>query len=87
MDAIENLNQKNQEDLLNMILEKLEGRENLTCKKYYRNKDLKQVFGISPNTITKYREDGILPYTMLGEIYLYPIAEVDKILKINASFN
>jgi hypothetical protein len=54
-----------------------------STSKYYRNKDLKQSFGLSNNTIIKYRETGILPYTKLGDIYLYDIRELDKILTLN----
>jgi len=86
MDTKHNNKEKNIECILNEILEKLQYRENLSHQKYYRNKDLKSLFGLSSNTISKYREDGILPYTMLGEIYLYPIDEVDRRLKINASY-
>jgi hypothetical protein len=48
--------------------------------KYYRNIDLKNLFGLSNNTIIKYRETGILPYTRLGEVYLYEVSIIDKIL-------
>jgi hypothetical protein len=51
--------------------------------KYYRNNDLKRLFGLSNNTIIKYRETGILPYTKLGDIYLYEVRELDKILTLN----
>ncbi len=42
---------------------------NNTIPKYYRNNDLKRLFGLSNNTIVKYRETGLLPYTKLGEIF------------------
>jgi len=48
--------------------------------KYYRNQDLKKVFGLSNNTIIKYRETGILPYTKLGDIFLYEIKIIEAIL-------
>jgi hypothetical protein len=51
--------------------------------KFYRNADLKAIFGLSSNTIIKYRDTGILPFTMLGEIYLYDIASIDEILNSN----
>jgi hypothetical protein len=76
----------NLESLLYKILDKLELREDISSKKYYRNKDLKVLFGLSPNTISKYRDEGQLPYTLLGEIYLYPVNEVDKRLNKNASY-
>lgn len=52
-------------------------------KKYYRNADLKNNFGISPNTIIKYRETGVLPYTRLGDVYLYEVAIIERILENN----
>jgi len=51
--------------------------------KYYRNSDLKQLFGLSNNTIIKYRENGTLPYTRIGDVYLYEVDEINKILKRN----
>lgn len=32
---------------------------------HYRNNDLKNLFGMCNNTITKYRVTGLLPYTKL----------------------
>ena len=52
--------------------------------KYYRNNDLKRLFGLSNNTIVKYRETGLLPYTKLGEIFLYEVKYIDLILKENS---
>lgn len=52
---------------------------------YYRNEDLKKIFGLSNNTIIKYRQMGILPYTRLGDIFLYDSGKIDKILRSNES--
>ncbi|QBZ98854.1 helix-turn-helix domain-containing protein [Flavobacterium sangjuense] len=54
-----------------------------TQGKYYRNQDLKKIFGLSSNTIIKYRETGVLPYTKLGDIFLYEIKTIEKILIAN----
>lgn len=51
--------------------------------RYYRNEDLKKIFGLSNNTIIKYRQTGILPYTKLGDIYLYESSKIEKILNEN----
>jgi len=53
---------------------------------FYRNKDLKRIFGLSDNTIYQYREEGVLPCTKLGEIYYYPVQEINRILDNNANF-
>lgn len=52
---------------------------------YYRNEDLKKMFGLSNNTIIKYRQTGILPYTKLGDIFLYDSGQIDIILRSNES--
>lgn len=53
-------------------------------KGYYRNADLKRIFGLSSNTIIKYRETGVLPYTTIGDIYYYEIKIIENILKRNS---
>lgn len=55
-------------------------------KKYYRNSDLRELFGLSDNTILSYRQKNILPYTRIGDIYYYPIEEIEKILKSNGNY-
>lgn len=58
-------------------------KEKGKTKGYYRNSDLKILFGLSPNTIIKYREIGILPFTRLGDVYLYEISRIEEILSNN----
>lgn len=78
--------------LLNPIYERLDqiktqvlaGNSDKMASKYYRNKDLKRIFNLSNNTIVKYRETGILPYTKLGDIYLYEAKSIYIILKKNS---
>lgn len=62
---------------------KLDKTSSKPVKKYYRNKDLKLLFGISQNTIIKYRNNGDIPFTTIGDVYLYPVREIDKILSKN----
>jgi hypothetical protein len=38
---------------------------------------------LSNNTIIKYRQTGILPFTKLGDIYLYESTKIKKILSEN----
>ncbi len=69
---------------LQQIEEKLQKLPKMALpSKYYRNNDLKQLFGLSNNTIIKYRENGTLPYTRIGDVYLYEVDEINKILKRN----
>lgn len=58
--------------------------EKSKTKEFYRNADLKSLFGLSPNTIIKYRETGILPFTKLGDVYLYEVSRIEEILRNNS---
>jgi hypothetical protein len=79
------------ENLLEPIILKLDyissntslNPSNAKSKKYYRNSDLRNIFGLSSNTIIKYRETGILPFTKLGDIYLYEVKAIENILNEN----
>jgi len=51
---------------------------------YYRNEDLKKIFGLSNNTIIKYRQTGILPYTKLGDVFLYDSVKIEETLRKNS---
>ncbi len=55
-------------------------------QKFYRNKDLKKIFGLSDNTIYYYRENGKIPFTKMGEIFFYPDDQLDKVLKENSNY-
>lgn len=78
-------------ELIEPVVERLEAidlkisQKKVIRPEYYRNEDLKKMFGLSNNTIIKYRQNGILPYTRLGDIFLYDSAVIDKILKSNGS--
>ncbi len=61
-------------------------KEKGKSKEFYRNSDLKALFGLSPNTIIKYRDTGILPFTTLGDIYLYEVSLIEAILRNNSIF-
>ena len=74
-------------DPLYTRLEKIDGKIKADkineSNRYYRNEDLKKLFGLSNNTIIKYRQTGVLPFTKLGDIYLYEATKIEKILSEN----
>jgi len=57
-----------------------------TEKKFYRNKDLKKKFRLSDNTISKYREANIIPFTTLGDIHFYPVDKLNAVLEMNSNY-
>lgn len=68
---------------LERIDSKIDSKIKITTPRYYRNEDLKRIFGLSNNTIIKYRQTGVLPYTKLGDIFLYDSSRLDQILRDN----
>ncbi|MCW2120642.1 helix-turn-helix domain-containing protein [Flavobacterium sp. 7A] len=60
---------------------KIDTNKKNNLPKYYRNEDLKKIFGLSSNTIIKYRQTGILPFTKMGDIFLYDAAKIERSLK------
>jgi hypothetical protein len=70
---------------LDLIEKNLDKKTTSQSIKYYRNKELKEKFGLSANTIIKYRDLGVIPYTVIGEVYLYPIKHLEDVLKENSN--
>ena len=58
--------------------------DGIKIARHCRNEDLKKLFRLSSNTIIKYRQNGTLPFTRLGDIFLYDAAKIDKILRENS---
>lgn len=65
------------------IIDSVLTRSKQNVPKYYRNEDLKELFGLSSNTIIKYRQNGTIPFTRLGDIFLYEAGKINQILKDN----
>lgn len=55
--------------------------------KFYRNKEIKEIFGLSDGTIINWRKRNILPYTYIDKIYYYPVNQINELLKNNSNYN
>lgn len=66
---------------LEKIDSKIRGQDAKPVLRYYRNGDLKKTFDLSSNTIIKYSQTSILTYAKLGDIFLYEVSKIEKILK------
>ena len=49
----------------------------------YTNKTIKELLGIEDKLLRKYRDNGLLSYTQVGDKYWYTQADVDKFLSSN----
>lgn len=48
----------------------------------YDNKAVKQILGIQDKLLKKYRDDGLLGYSQIGDKYWYQQSDIDKLLSI-----
>ena len=53
---------------------------------YYRNKDLKTKFEMSDKTIQNYREQNLIPFTKIGDLYFYPVSKFNEIFIANSNY-
>lgn len=49
----------------------------------YTNKTIKELLGIEDKLLRKYRADGLLAYTQVGDKFWYTQADVEKFLSSN----
>ena len=63
-------------DLKSMCSKLIEHTKNNTVKPFYTNKDLPDLLGVGQNWIKKYRDDGYLSYTQVGDKFLYSYDDI-----------
>ena len=49
----------------------------------YTNKEVKELLGIQDKLLKKYRDDGLLSYSQVGDKYWYRQSDIDKFLESN----
>lgn len=72
------LNELKQEikNLKNLCSILIEHTKNNVVKPFYTNKDLPKLLGVGQNWIKKYRDEGYLPYTQVGDKFLYSYEDI-----------
>ena len=56
----------------------------IQCKPIYNNKDMKAILGISDKLLMKYRNDGLLSFSQVGEKFWYTQKDLEEFIKHNA---
>ena len=49
----------------------------------YCNKDIKELLGVQDKLLKKYRDDGLLSFSQVGDKFWYTQDDIDKFLKTN----
>ena len=74
------------EELLITLLQRLNNeisglKEALAASKpVYTNEELRALLGVSDKTVKKWRNSGMLGYSLIGDIYLYSKEDVERFL-------
>ena len=50
-------------------------------KAAYTNQEVLEMFHIASATLKKWRDTGLIGYTLVGKVYLYSKADIDKFLE------
>lgn len=64
-----------------MLIENL--KPALLGEYYMSSEEVMQRLHISRRTLQNYRDDGMIPYTSIGGIYLYPWSKIHELLERN----
>ena len=58
-----------------------EQRPSIFNEVYLTSEEIRSMFGISKRTLQTYRDEHIIPYTMLGGKFLYPQSAIFEVLE------
>jgi len=58
----------------------LEGHLNRTSKRWLKSYEVRKMLGISPGTLQTLRNNGKIPFTKIGGLTYYDVAEIDRLL-------
>lgn len=68
-------------DNLNVISEQY--RPSIENERYYTGEEVQKLLHLSKRTLQNYRDEGIMPYTKIGEKILYVGSDIAKIMDGN----
>ena len=58
----------------------MEGHMNKTSKRWLKSHEVRKMLGISPGTLQTLRNNGKIPFTKIGGLTYYEVAQIEQIL-------
>lgn len=74
----ENLTELYQE--IKSLKYELSNLKEIHSKKIYNNNEIKNLLGVQDKLLKKYRDDGLLAYSQVGDKYWYTEKDIDQFL-------
>ena len=56
----------------------------IQCKPIYNNKDMKAILGVSDKLLMKYRDEGLLSFSKVGDKFWYTQRDLEEFIAHNA---
>jgi hypothetical protein len=70
-----------------ILMSSEQSNEPLKESKYLKSNQVQRLLSISPGTLQNFRINGVIPYTKIGGIILYPKEGIEKLLEDNMRNN
>lgn len=68
-------------ELIETISKLLKDNSGQTGKKWLKSSEVRELLNISPGTLQNMRLNGILPYTKIGGVIYYDVADIQQMLQ------
>ncbi|HOZ15668.1 MAG TPA: helix-turn-helix domain-containing protein [Tenuifilaceae bacterium] len=72
-------------NLLNKVEQLIKGKASEYQRRWYKTKDLEELFGISKGKQQDLRNKNVLPFTKIGVTIYYSVEDIERILEDNKS--
>ena len=80
-DFIEELLEKQKEEIIEIIKEYFEASKNRQEKKWIKSAEVCEMLSCSTATLFRLRTDGILPCSLVQGTYYYKLSDVDQMME------
>ena len=86
-DFVEDLLEKQKEEIIEIIKEYFESSNKQQEKKWIKSAQLCEILSCSPATLFRLRTDGILPCSLIQGTYYYKLSDIDEMMEDGKVFN
>ena len=80
-DFIEELLEKQKEEIIELMKEYFEASKNQQEKKWVKSSQVSEMLSCSAATLFRLRTDGVLPCSLIQGTYYYKLADIEKMME------
>ena len=80
-DFIEELLEKQKEEIIELMKEYFEASKNQQEKKWIKSAEVSELLSCSAATLFRLRTDGVLPCSLIEGTYYYKLSDIEKMME------